>query len=421
MSNFYEELIARGIVENISSPELIEQLNHKKIKFYIGYDPSAASLQLGNLFCIVTMKRFQNQGHIPYCVLGGATGMIGDPSGKSNERNLLSEETLLSNTEKIKNQLQSLLPNGHIVNNFDWTGKISFLHFLRDIGKRFRLSEMLAKDSVKSRLNSEVGISFTEFSYQILQAYDFSFLNKEHQVTLQLGGSDQWGNITAGIDLSRKMNGTEVFGMVIPLVVDQEGRKFGKSENNSAIYLDKNLTSPYKMYQFLLNVDDQMVLKLLHYYTFLPLSEIQELYTKHLATPHLRSAQKILALEVVKFVHGDAGVLSATHASNIFFGSEITHLKDKELLEIMDDIPSVTLKSELLTSDSFTIIDLFLTTTLFKGRGEVKRSIQEKGCYLNNKPIDDFNLIIKNEHLASESCLILRKGKKNYFVVKFIP
>ena len=282
--NFYEELVARGLIEATSSEDLPDLLNNKKISFYIGYDPTAKSLQIGNLVCMITMKRFQLAGHKPYVVIGGATGMIGDTSGKSTERVLLTDEVIQINIAAQKKQFQQILdftpgPAAAVmVNNYDWMGKFTFIEFLRDVGKRFRLTEMLAKESVKNRLNSEVGISFTEFTYQMLQAYDFKFLAKEHDVVLQVGGGDQWGNITAGIDLARKMDGRQVYGIVIPLVTDSNGNKFGKSEGGTAIYLDPEMTSPYQMYQFLLNSDDSSVIRYLHYFTFLTLDEIKQFY-----------------------------------------------------------------------------------------------------------------------------------------------
>jgi tyrosyl-tRNA synthetase len=429
MSNldFYSELIERGIIETSSIVEvdkLKDLLNNKKISFYIGYDPTAKSLQIGNLFCVITMKRFQNAGHTPVVVIGGATGMIGDPSGKSSERVLQTEETIQENIKGQRSQLEKLLDfncganSAFIVNNYDWMNKFSFIDFLRDVGKRFRISEMLAKDSVKSRLNSDVGISFTEFTYQMLQAYDFRHLAKEHNVVMQLGGADQWGNITAGIDLARKMDGNEVYGIVIPLVTDTNGNKFGKSEGGTAIYLDPEMTSPYQMYQYLLNSDDISVVKYLKYFTFLSLDEIKALEDKTKTEPHLRLAQKALAEEVVKYVHGESGISSAKKATQIFFGEKIENLKDKDLNAIFKDVPSIEESMEELKK-GISVLDLLAKTPLFTSKGEARRSIEQKGTYLNNDSITDFNLILKPEQLASETCMVFRKGKKNYCVVKF--
>lgn len=422
--NFYQELVARGLIEATSSEELPDLLNNKKISFYIGYDPTAKSLQIGNLFAILTMKRFQMAGHKPYVLIGGATGMIGDPSGKNAERVLLTEEVIKSNIEAQKKQFKIFLDFGNgpsdaqMVNNYDWMGKFTFLEFLRDVGKRFRVTEMLAKESVKNRINSEAGISFTEFSYQMLQAYDFRYLAKEHNVVLQMGGGDQWGNITAGIDLARKMDGNHVYGIVIPLVTDAHGNKFGKSEGGTAIYLDPEMTSPYQMYQYLLNSDDASVVKYLKYFTFLSLDEIAALEEKVKTEPHLREAQKVLAAEVVKLVHGQAGLDGALKATKIFFGEKIENLKDKDLTAIFKDVPSVELKREQL-SQGIPLLELLAQTPLFGSKGEAKRSVEQKGVYLNNDGINDFSLTLNTEHLASETCMVIRKGKKNYCVVRF--
>ncbi len=421
--DFYSELEARGLIADVSSPDLKEILNTKKISFYIGYDPTAKSLQVGNLFTMITMRRFQNAGHKPYILLGGATGMIGDPSGKSTERVLLTEDVIRENVEAQKKQFNRIVRlegenAATMVNNYDWMGKFTFLEFLRDVGKKFRISEMIAKESVKKRLESEVGLSFTEFCYQMLQAYDYRHLSHHHDVTLQMGGSDQWGNITAGIDYTRKMDGKHVFGLVFPLVTDANGNKFGKSEGGTAIYLDPEMTSPYQMYQFLLNSEDASVVKYLKYFTFLSLDEIQVLEEKTKNEPHLREAQKTLAAEVVKLVHGQEGLDSALYATRIFFGEKISQLKDKDLNAIFSGVPSIEVsRSEL--QKGFPILDLLASTPLFSSKGEARKSIDQKGVYLNNDAITESTMTLNESHLASESCLVLRKGKKNYCVVKF--
>lgn len=422
--NFYQELVARGLIEATSSEELPDLINNNKISFYIGYDPSAKSLQIGNLFALMTMKRFQNAGHKPYVLIGGATGMIGDPSGRNSERVLLTDEVIQINIEAQKKQFQKFLDFGNgpssavLVNNFDWMGKFTFIEFLRDVGKRFRVTEMLAKESVKNRINSESGISFTEFTYQMLQAYDFRFLAREHNVILQMGGGDQWGNITAGIDLARKMDGKQVYGIVTPLVTDSNGNKFGKSVGGATIYLDPEMTSPYQMYQFLINSDDTMVIKYLKYFTFLSLDEINELEIKTKNEPHLREAQKILAAEVVKTVHGNEGLDSAIKATKIFFGETISNLADRDLNAIFGDVPSIELKRETLKA-GIPFLDLLAQTPLFASKGEAKRSVEQKGVYMNNVSATDMSLTVNEKNLASETCLVIRKGKKNYCVVKF--
>lgn len=419
----YEELEARGIIANSSAPEIKKLLNEGQVSFYIGFDPTARSMQMGNLLGIITMRRLQQKGHIPYVLLGGATGMIGDPSGKSSERVLLTEEVIKENIECQKKQFGKILdfegPHRAImVNNYDWMGKLTFIEVLRDIGKHFRLTEMIAKDSVKNRLESESGISFTEFTYQMLQAYDFRFLAQKYNVLLQMGGGDQWGNITAGIDLARKMDGKQVFGLVTPLVTDHHGNKFGKSEGGTAIYLDPEMTSPYQMYQFLLNSDDSTVIKYLKYFTFLPLSEIAELENQMSTEAHLRNAQKVLASEVVRMVHGEEGLKSALHATQIFFGEKIENLKDRDLISIFKDVPSVTLSRQTLEM-GIGILDLLAHTPLFASKGEARRSVEQKGVYLNNHSVDDLNLQVLPGLLASETCMVIRKGKKNYCVIKF--
>ncbi len=421
--HFYEELESRGLISDVSNPEIKEILNTKKISFYIGYDPTAKSLQIGNLFAMITMKRFQEAGHKPYVLLGGATGMIGDPSGKSTERVLLTEEVIKENIEAQKKQFERILKfdgtnPAILVNNYDWMGQFSFLGFLRDVGKRFRISEMIAKDSVKKRLESEVGLSFTEFCYQMLQAYDFRHLALHNDVILQMGGGDQWGNITAGIDYTRKMDSRQVYGIVIPLVTDSNGNKFGKSEGGTAIYLDPEMTSPYQMYQFLLNSDDSSVVKYLKYFTFLSLDEIALLEEKTKTQAHLREAQKTLAAEVVKLVHGEEGLSAALTATKIFFGEKITNLKDKDLIAIFQDVPSVEMKRTDLQG-GIAYLDLLVATPLFGSKGEAKRSVEQKGVYLNNDSVPEASSKLDESHLASETCMVIRKGKKNYCVIKF--
>lgn len=421
---FYEELESRGLIADVSNPELRDILNNKKIAFYIGYDPTAKSLQIGNLFAMVTMKRFQEAGHKPYVVLGGATGMIGDPSGKSTERVFLTEETIKENIEAQQKQFNRILKfDGNnpaiMVNNFDWMGKFSFIEFLRDVGKKFRITEMLAKESVKNRIESEVGLSFTEFCYQMLQAYDFRHLALHHDVILQMGGGDQWGNITAGIEYTRKMDARQVYGLVIPLVTDSHGNKFGKSEGGTAIYLDPEMTSPYQMYQFLLNSEDTTVNKYLKYFTFLSLDEISLLEEKTKNEPHLREAQKVLASEVVKLVHGDEGLNAALKATKIFFGEKIENLKDKDLNAIFKDVPSVELP-KLDLKKGIPLLDLLAHTPLFPSKSEARRSVEQKGVYFNNDTCPEMTTLVNESHLASETCIVLRKGKKNYCVIKFV-
>jgi len=418
-----EELKWRGLIDNSSHEEVFEKLDSGKLKYYVGFDPTAKSIQIGNFLGVVTMMRLQKQGHQPYILVGGATGMIGDPSGKNDERNLLDTETLETNVTSVKVQLSRFLSfegenKAVLVNNIDWMGKFSFLGFLRDVGKRFRLSEMLAKDSVKSRLSSEAGISYTEFSYQMIQAYDFSFLAKEHDVSLQMGGSDQWGNITAGIDLTRKLHGKSVYGIVTPLVTDANGKKFGKSEGGKTIFLDESMTSPYAMYQYLLNSDDKSVIQYLKFYTFFTRQEIEDFENSVTDEPHKRAAQIALAETVVNMVHGEEGLESAQRATSFFFGGKIENVTDAEVESIFEDVPSVDTSLDDLKS-GLPVLDLLALTPLFKSKGEARRSVGQKGVYINNGTVSDEEFIVLPEHLASESALVIRKGKKNYCVVKF--
>ena len=421
--NFFEELKARGIIDALSNEKELEtKFNEGGMSFYCGYDPTSKSLQLGNLFTIITCMRFQKAGHKPYMLVGGATGMIGDPSGKSEERNLLDLSTLLANVASIRQQLGRFVdfdcgPNSAVlVNNADWWSGLDFLEFLRTIGKRFRVNEMIQKDSVKSRLASDSGISLTEFTYQVLQAYDFTYLNKEYDVSLQIGGSDQWGNMTAGTDLTRKMNQTHVYCMTMPLVTDQNGKKFGKSEGN-AIFLSADMTSPYKMYQFLLNQDDQITDKLLKYYTFLSLEDIASLKVKTETEPHLRAAQKVLAEQVVQLVHGASGLQSAQKATSFFFGQKIEDVTDLEISAIFEDVPAVTVDQAFLNEGDY--LELLVQTPLFKSKGEARRSVQQNGVSINNIKCSDINKKITKDDLASETSLVIKKGKKNFCLIKF--
>ncbi len=418
-----EELKYRGLIENVSNEEIYEKLDNSKVKFYIGFDPTASSIQIGNFLSVVTMRRLQLAGHTPYILVGGATGMIGDPSGKNVERNLLDGDILNDNVAAIKKQLSKFLDfQGEnaavLVNNFDWIGKFSFLEFLRVVGKRFRLSEMLAKESVKNRLNSEAGISYTEFSYQMIQSYDFAHLAHEEDVTLQMGGGDQWGNITAGIDFTRKLHSKQVYGAVTPLVTDSNGKKFGKSEGG-AIFIDADKTSPYQMYQFLLNSDDSKVVEYLLYYTFLSIDEINALKEVTENEPHRREAQKALACEVVRFAHGEEGLAAAQRATSFFFGGTIEDVSDKDVASIFADVPAIEIKYRELEA-GIPILDLLAQLPLFKSKGEARRSVGQKGVYLNNIQVESEEKVVETSDLASESSLVFRKGKKNYCVVKFI-
>jgi len=422
MPTLLDDLRARGLVEAVSDEALGEDLGRGMLPFYAGYDPTAPSLQIGNLFALVTQRRLQLAGHKPVVIMGGATGMIGDPSGKSEERNLLDEATIARNLAGQRRQFERLLdfdcgPNSAmLLNNRDWLGAFSFLDFLRDVGKRFRLGEMLAKESVKGRLASPEGISFTEFSYQILQAYDFLHLYRAHGVRLQIGGGDQWGNITAGIDLIRKVEGGKSYGFVIPLVTDAQGKKFGKSEGGT-IYLDPGMTSPYRMYQYLLNADDLSVITYLKYFTFLSLGEITALEEEARAHPEARASQKALANAVTAMVHGPEGLRSAEQATRIFFGEKIENLSDADLAGIFAEVPSVRIGKDELGA-GMNVVDLLARTPLFKSKGEARRAIQQQGAYVNNVALTEIERTLGTADLATPTALVVRKGKKNYCVIR---
>lgn len=417
-----DELQARGLVSAMSDEALVELLGKESVSFYTGYDPTSPSLQIGNLCAIVTQRRLQLAGHKPVVIMGGATGMIGDPSGKSEERNLLTEETIAANLAGQRKQLERLLdfsdtPSGAVIyNNNEWIGQFSFIEFLRDVGKRFRMGEMLAKESVKRRLESDSGLSFTEFCYQMLQAYDFLHLYKKHGVRLQVGGADQWGNITAGIDLIRKVEGAAVYGLVFPLLTDAQGRKFGKSEGN-AVYLDSNMTSPYQMYQYLLNADDESVVRYLNVLTFFSLDEIAQLAAETRERPDARTAQKALAAHVVEMVHGADGLRAAQAASSALFGGSLDDLTVADLDAIFKDVPSVNVERAALEA-GMPVIDLLALTPLFPSKGEARRSIQQKGASINNRVVETIEQTITLADCLGGASLVLRKGKKNYCLVR---
>lgn len=420
--NTLEALAQRGIVNAVSDPGLGDLFERETVSFYIGYDPSYKSLQIGNLFAIVTMRRLQLLGHRPVVVVGGATGCIGDPSGRSAERNLLDMETVEHNVRRIRAQLESLVDfsgakNGALlVDNREWLSGFSLLDFLRDVGRRLRVGDMLARESVKRRLESEDGISFAEFSYQALQAYDFLHLYRRHGVKLQCGGGDQWGNITAGIDLIRRVESAQAFGMVIPLVTDSQGRKFGKSLTG-AVYLDPEISSPYRMYQFLMNAEDACVADYLRYYTFLALDDIDELARETAERPERRAAQKVLASEVVKFVHGPAGLAAAERATRIFFGEAITDVSAADLESIFAEVPRVDMPRDRLAG-GINAVELLAATPLWKGRNDARRSIEQRGAYINNRQVESAGLTVDSSHLVAGGVLVVRKGKKNYALVK---
>jgi len=368
------------------------------------------------------LSQFQRHGHTPIALVGGATAMIGDPSGKSQERSLLDEATIQRNLVGIGKQLTQFLDfdsgtnKAMLVNNADWIGAFSFIEFLRDVGKYFRVGEMMGKESVRKRLQSSAGMSFTEFSYQLLQGYDFLHLWRTHKCSLQIGGDDQWGNITAGIELTRKLDGQTVYGITSPLLTTAGGQKFGKTEAGT-IWLDKDKTSPYEFYQYWMRVDDRDVIELLRRFTYLPMDQIAGLQEELQKQPEQRQAQKVLARNVTEMVHGAEGIAQAQKASEILFGGEIAGVTDKELAGIFNDVPSTSITPERL-SQGIPLIDALCETKLCNSRGDAKKLIKTGGAYLNNKRISEPDYIVDQKSLATEKSIVLRSGKKNYHLIR---
>ncbi len=425
--NFIEELSWRGMIHDIT-PGAEEQLSKEMSSAYLGIDPTADSLHIGHLVGVMMLKHFQVSGHKPIALVGGATGMIGDPSGKSQERNLLDEATLKHNQECIKKQLgkfldfeTEILNKAEIVNNYDWMKDYSFLHFIRDIGKHITVNYMMSKDSVKKRISSDsgTGMSFTEFTYQLVQGYDFLHLYREKNCRLQMGGSDQWGNIVTGTELIRRIDGGEAFALTCPLITKADGGKFGKTEDGN-VWLDPNRTSPYKFYQFWLNVSDSDAEKYVKIFTLLTQEQINNLVERHLIAPHERILQKALAKELTCLVHSEDEYKSAVDASEILFGKgtrESLHgLKEELFLAVFEGVPQHELK-ELFEERG--IIE-FLTddTGVFSSKGELKRMIQGGGLSINKEKVDSEYRVIKVSDFLNGKYILVQKGKKNYFLVR---
>ena len=422
MANTMRTLAQRGLVSQVSEGELAERLAEPMV-LYAGFDPTASSLHIGNLLQIVLLMRFQRDGHRPIALVGGATAMIGDPSGKSEERVLLDEATIEGNLAGIRKQLGQFLDFGEgasgakLVNNADWIGAFSFVEFLRDVGKYFRVGEMMAKESVRKRLESEAGMSFTEFSYQMLQSYDFVHLARQEGCLLQVGGDDQWGNITAGIELNRKLEGRKVYGLTSPLITTASGQKFGKTEAGT-IWLDGERTSPYEFYQYWVRADDRDVIRLLKYFTFLPLAEIAELEREVEQAPEKRQAQQVLAAQMTTLVHGEEQTRRVQAAAGALFGKAISGLSDAELDTIFAEAPRTTVGRERLDG-GLAVLDVLVETGLCGSRGEAKKLIKSGGAYVNNVRVGSLEETVTGESLASESIAVLRTGKKKYHLLKF--
>ncbi len=423
--NLIQELQDRNLVQDIM-PGTEEQLAKEMTSGYIGFDPTADSLHVGSLLQITLLMRLQRAGHKPYALVGGATGMIGDPSGKSAERNLLDKETLEQNCKGIQQQLEKFLdfepakPNAAVlVNNYDWFKNYNFLDFIRDIGKHITVNYMMAKDSVQKRL--ETGLSFTEFSYQLIQGYDFYYLNKEKNVKLQMGGADQWGNIVTGTELIRRKGGNDAFAMTTPLITKSDGSKFGKSESGN-VWLDAERTSPYQFYQFWLKLPDADAGRMALTFSFRPVEEIKALITEHEAAPHLRKLQKALAEELTIMVHSAEDLAFAQKASEILFGQStveaLRSLNEKQLLEVMDGVPQVTGTKSLL-NDSFDLLTFLAESKVFPSKGEARKMIQNGGFSINKEKVTGIDFVVTPEHLLNDKYLLLQRGKSNYTLAIF--
>ena len=415
MHDIINELSWRGLINQTTDDANLPRLLAEKPR----------TLYVGHLMALMILRRFQKAGHRPIALVGGATGMIGDPSGKSEERNLLSVESLQANTAGMETQLRRFLDfdcgdrSALLVNNFDWMGRFGYLEFLRDVGKHFPVNVMLTKDSVRARLErTDSGLSYTEFSYMLLQAYDFVNLYRQYDCELQVGGSDQWGNITAGIDLARRLDGVQLYGCTCPLLTRSDGAKMGKTESGT-LWLSAEKTSPYQFYQYWINLDDADVGRCLRFFTDLIREEIDAVLAQHEADPGRRGAQRRLAIELTQLVHGLEGLQTAERATEIFFGAEISELDDAQLVSIFADVPSRELPREKLAA-GIPIIDALVESGLSKSKGDARRTISQGGAYINNRRVEGVETTLTAANLASETTLILRSGKKNYALLRFV-
>ena len=431
MKNFIEELRWRGMIQDIM-PETEQHLMEGLRAAYVGFDPTADSLHIGNLVSVMMLRHFQNCGHKPYALVGGATGMIGDPSGKSAERNLLTEEVLAHNIKGIQKQLAKFLdfeseaPNrAELVNNYDWMKEFSFLSFIRDIGKHITVNYMMAKDSVKKRFDPNEntdGMSFTEFSYQLLQGYDFLHLYRQKGLTLQMGGSDQWGNITTGTELIRRIAGGKAYALTCPLITKADGTKFGKSEGGN-VWLDAEKTSPYKFYQYWINVSDEDAQRYIKIFTMLSREEIEQLISEHQAAPHLRVLQNKLAEELTTLVHGREELQKAQKASQILFGNstsdDLRQLDAKTFLEVFDGVPQAEVNRADIAAGLDMIAALSAKTGFIASNSEARRALKEKSIAVNKEKVEE-SYIIGEKDIIDGKFVLLQRGKKNYFVIVIV-
>ena len=401
----FEDLKWRGLIKDISSPELEKKLNEESLTFYIGTDPTADSMHIGHFSSFLIATRLAKYGHKPILLVGGATGLIGDPK-PSQERQMITREEVEKNVEGLTKQAEKIF-GFEVVNNYDWTKDISIIDFLRDYGKYISVNYMLDKDIISRRL--ETGITFCEFAYTLLQGMDFVYLNKAKGVTLQVAGSDQWGNITTGIEMARKMNDTELFGMTMPLVVDANGVKFGKTEGN-ALWLDKNKTSSYELYQYLINSDDKCVIQYLKQLTFLSKEEIEEIESKHNEHPEERMAQKALAHEVITFLHGEEEYNKAVQISNALFGGDLSGLSAEDIMIGMKMVPSVKLEGEI------SLLDLLVNNEICSSRREAREMLASNAISLNNEKYTDENFVVTKDMAIDNKIIVIKKGKKKQYI-----
>jgi tyrosyl-tRNA synthetase len=423
--DLFDDLRWRGLAYQwTGEDDLPGRLRTGPVTVYCGFDPSADSLHVGSLVPLTMLRRFQRAGHRPIAVAGGATGMIGDPSGKSEERNLLTREEVDSNVEAIRPQIARFLDletgenQGLLVNNADWLERWSYIDFLRDVGKHFSMNVLLGRESIKARLESEAGISYTEFSYSLLQAYDFLQLHGEHGCELQIGGSDQFGNIVAGIDLARRMSGAQLYGLTMPLITDSSGQKFGKTVTGTAAWLSPERTSPYAFYQFFLNTGDADVGRYLRVFTEVPHDEILALEGSTTSHPERREAQRRLAREMTVLVHGSDGLARAERATQALFGGGLEGLGEEDLLEIFAEVPSVELPRSRLNA-GLSAGDAFVAAGLARSKSEAARLVGSGGAYVNGRRLDGTDEALTTRDLATETVMVLRTGKRSYALLRF--
>ena len=423
MSNALDVFLERGLIEQISDEKALKKgFETESLTVYAGFDPTSDSLHLGHLLPILCLSRLQKLGHKPISLIGGATGMIGDPSGKTDERVLLNQETIEIYSEAIKNQLKLFLDfdcsNAAVmVNNTEWTNDVSYIRWLRDIGKHFTINYMLNKESVRRRIeDTSQGISYSEFSYMLIQANDFLELYDRYKCTVQVGGNDQWGNITAGIDLIHRKRRKQAYGITFPLLETSTGEKFGKTAGN-AIWLDPEKTSPYTLYQYWIRTDDRDVVRYLKYFTFLSMGEILDLEKTVKTVPEKREAQRVLAEESTRMIHGEEGLKKARRASEVLFGGEISDFSDKELLDIFADVPSSSIMLDELKK-GIGVLTMFTRAGISKSNSQALQMLNQGGIYINNVRVDDQKMVLTQKNLASDSVMVLRGGKKRYHMVK---